>query len=432
MASAIRHRQRVSFTPEARRRRLRGLAQATERGPLRLVRATYEGFNRHNLLLWASGLTYTTSLSLVPILAVALSAVKGLGGEPLMRPLIQRYIAVNSPEIADKILGFVTNISASSLGVVGGASLLFTVILTLGTIERAFNHIFNVTRGRSWLRKFTDYLSLIFTLPLLLTAAISLRFRLHANLPDLVPLARLLATIPLWAGFTFFYLIFPNTRVRWDCAMLGGFIAAVLLESGQWAYIHFQIGVAHSQAIYGALAAIPIFLTWIYMAWVVVLSGAEIAAAAQGSTSGFAVAYRSGDFPRVAAFLTVMRIAERMRSGKRGICTVRSLAEELDVPERAVQTIIDQLKESGIIHEVASETGPPTFMLSRDSNTIPLSDVLAALGEPLPDTAPALVAVLKDLRNTEQAALASLTVADLTGATTPSGQDHPPEWRMEE
>ncbi|HZP46537.1 MAG TPA: YihY/virulence factor BrkB family protein [Candidatus Binataceae bacterium] len=434
MASAIRDRQRASFT-EARRAQLQQLARVTERGPGRIVRIAYEGFNRHNVMLWASGLTYTTSLSLVPILAVALSALKAFGGDALMRPLIQRFLAVNSPEIADRLLGFVTNINASRLGVVGGASLLLTVVLTLGTIERAFNHIFNAPRGRTWIRKFTDYLSLVFTLPLLIAAAVSLRFQVHANLPDLAPLGWVLATIPLWAGFTFLYLIFPNTRVRWNCALLGGLLAAILLEAGQWGYVHFQVGVARSQAIYGALAAIPIFLTWIYMAWVIVLVGAELAAAAQSADSGIVVDYRSGDFPRIAALLAVTRIAEAMRGGKAPACTARSLAEELNAPLPAVQAVIDQLTAAGLVHQVATKAAPAdsVLMLSRDCGVLRVADVLAALGEDLADLSPPLAAVLQEMRTGEQGALASLTVADLVAdAPHPAAAPDRAEWRLDE
>lgn len=437
MASVIREREQVSFSHEAHRAQSKRLVDATERGPLRILRAAYHGFDRHNVLLWASGLTYTTSLALVPILAVALSVLKGFSGESSITPLIQHYIAVDSPEIAHQLLGFVSNVDAGQLGAIGGATLLFTVVLTLSTIEWAFNHIFNAPRGRTWIRKFTDYLSLIFTLPLLMAAAVSLRLRL--NLPDMAPLGWILATVPLWLGFSFLYLIFPNTRVRWDSALMGGLFTAVLLEVGQWGYFHFQFGFAHSQKIYGALAAIPIFLTWIYIAWVIVLAGAEIAAAEQGAEPAFAADYRSGDFARIAGLLTVMRAGERMRSAKPGICTARSIAGELNVPEPAVQSVIDRLREAGLLHEVASESGQatkePAVLLSRDSNVIPVAEVIAALGEIPEDTDPALAALLKDLRIAEQHAVASLTVSDLIRnqpQVLSDLHDGPHEWRLEE
>src|SRR6202041_681104 len=101
------------------------------------------GFNRNNDILWASALTYTSSLALVPILALAFSALAGLGGADRIRPFIGPYLPVSSPDITKTLVGFVNNPSAKSPGEVGGAILLVTVILTLGTIEQAFNSIFN-------------------------------------------------------------------------------------------------------------------------------------------------------------------------------------------------------------------------------------------------------------------------------------------------
>src|SRR5215469_8837240 len=202
------------------------LERLTHRGPLGIMRAAITGFNNHNDTLWASALTYTLSLSLVPILAVALSAVKGLIGTDVIKPVIEEYLAIKSPELTGKILLYVGNINAATVGTVGGATLLVTVLLTLSTIERALNTIFNVPQERPWLRKFTDYLSITFTIPVLLAVALSLKASLAKNLTWLPNLGWIAAILPLWVAFSFLYLFFPNRRVRWSCAALGGLVAA--------------------------------------------------------------------------------------------------------------------------------------------------------------------------------------------------------------
>src|SRR5579885_2563026 len=189
---------------------LERLERLTHRGLLGIVRAAVVGFKNHNDTLWASALTYTFSLSLVPILAVALSAVKGLIGADAIKPVIEQYLAINSPELTNQILFYVGNINAATLGTVGGATLLVTVVWTLSTIEQALNTIFNVSQQRSWLRKFTDYLSITFTIPVLLTVALSLKASLATNLAWLPNLGWIAAILPLWAGFSFLYLFFPN------------------------------------------------------------------------------------------------------------------------------------------------------------------------------------------------------------------------------
>lgn len=432
-ATDIRERIANLLSPDRARTNLELLDQISHRGPLGVLRNSIAGFSTHNGFLWASALTYTSSLSLVPILAVALSAVKGLGGVDRLRPVIERYLAVDSPQIADQILSFVGNINPRTLGAVGGASLLITVVLTLGTIENALNTIFNVTRGRTWLRKFSDYLSVTFTVPLLLAAAAGLRSDLETRLPHLPGVVWLAATMPTWAGFTFLYLFFPNTRVRWRYAALGGLIAAVLLEIGQWGYLRFQVGVASYRMTYGTLAAIPMLLTWIYMAWLIVLYGAELTAAEQGVEPSFDLDYRSPDFTRVAALLAVYRAGARMLGSNAGVCSVRALARELGARQRAVESVVTRLKEAGIIVEAADTVLAPErshgIYLARDSETISLAEVLGVFEHSRSDSRgePAVAAVIEGLNAAQREALHKLSVKDLvSGGATALTTQRPP------
>ncbi|HXD91504.1 MAG TPA: YhjD/YihY/BrkB family envelope integrity protein [Candidatus Binataceae bacterium] len=421
MAAKIRQPLRDGLSAEARRKYLARLNQLSDRGPGRILRVAYAGFNNHNDMLWASGLTYTTSLSLVPILAVGLAAVKGLGLSDRVKPVIQHLLAASSPEVADRLMNFVGNINANTLGAVGGASLLVTVVLTLGTIEKALNNIFNVARSRTWLRKFTDYLSLVFTLPLLLVGAAPIKNSLQTALPHLRIVGWIVATVPVWAGFTFLYLFFPNTRVRWDRAAIGGLAAAILLEVGQWGYVRFEVGAARSQAIYGALAALPVFLTWIYLAWIIVLAGAEVTAAAQGTEPAFDLDYRSPRFTKIAALLTMARAAGRMSNRAGGSCAAQSLAAELGVPAIAMRPVLDTLEGAGLIHEVGAESGARAkdrgIFLSRDAAAISLAEVIDCFEQSAEaiEGDEQIGALLERLRLAQVQAVASMTVKDLVG-----------------
>jgi membrane protein len=416
-ASSISKRLYSRLSAERARADLERLERLTHRGPLGIVRAAVIGFRNHNDTLWASALTYTFSLSLIPILAVALSAVKGLIGTDVIKPVIEQYLAINSPELTNRILLYVGHINAATLGTVGGATLLVTVLLTLSTIERALNTIFNVPQERSWIRKFTDYLSMTFTMPVLLAAAVSLKASFATHLPRLPGLGWLAATLPIWIGFSFLYLFFPNRRVRWGCAALGGFVAAILLEIGQWGYITFQVSAGRYQAIYGALAAVPILLTWIYIAWTIILVGAELAAAAQGTEPGFSINYRSPAFARAAILLAVFRAAERALSRKAPACTIDSLAAELDAPVATLRPILDQLQEAGIIIElsnnsIASRSG---LFLARDSSELTVAEVFEGFEQIRENIRgdERICAVLKTLAATERDNLSGLTVKDL-------------------
>lgn len=427
MATAdIRNRLYSRLSADRARADLERLNRLTARGPLGTIRLSIEGFQRDNALLWASALTYTSSLSLVPILAVGLSAVKGFGGVERLRPVIEHYLAANSPEITNELFQFVGNLNARALGEAGGAALLATVILTLGTIEQALNNIFKAERDRTWVRKFSDYLSVVFAVPLMVVAAVAVKTSLTRELPHLPGLGWLVATVPMWGAFSFLYLFFPNTRVSLGAALIGGLVAAVLLQLGQWGYVRFQIGAARYQAIYGALAAVPILLTWIYIAWLIVFYGAEVAAAAQSKAPPFAVSQDAPNFERIAALLTALRAGERMAARDAPLCTAQSLATEMGVAEAALRPLLGRLADAGVIVE-SSAPGPSAhgIFLARDSSAIQLTEVLAALESPRLDGAAEspVAKLVEGLAAGEREVLGKLTVKDLVkgdfGATAP-------------
>lgn len=391
------------------------LERFSRRGAPGVLRTAAVGFNSHNDLLWASALTFTFALSLIPMLAVALSALNGLGLVDQVQPLITQYLAVKSAVIAAWIMNFVSNVNARALGAVGGISLLITVVLTLGTVEQSLNNIFNVSVSRPWLRKFTDYLSVTFAVPLLLAVAVPIKTRINDGLPHFPGLGWVVATVPVWAAFTFLYLFFPNTHVKWKSAAIGGLIAALLLELGQLAYINSQVSAAQYKAIYGAMAAVPVLLTWVYIAWIIILVGAEITAATEGIEPAFTIDYRSPAFVRTAAMLAAFRAGERMRSREAKPASAQSLAAEMGVPVTAMVPVLDQLARAGIIIESGDQQPHQGIFLARDSSEITLAEVLGAFY-----TTPENVhgderisSLLKGLNDTEQEALSRLTVRDL-------------------
>lgn len=375
---------------------------------------TIDRFQRNNDLLWASALTYTTGLSIVPILAVALSALKGLGGGELIRPLIERFVGASSPEITGRLLGLVGHVNARTLGAVGAGSLLFTVVLTLGTIEQAFNQIFHVAQGRSLGRRFADYLSVTFAVPVLLAAALGVRQILVSRLPHIHGAGWISSTIAIWAGFFFLYVFFPNRKVRLKAAAVGSFVAGVLLQIAQWGFIYFQVGASGYATIYGALAAVPILLTWIYMTWVVVLLGGEVTAAIELRNEP--VAELSAEGERAVALMVVLRLGERM-AGRAQTITPSGLALDLGIDEATLSGVLHQLGRGALVVESGGADGAKGgLFLTRDSGAITLGEVLDCIrGDgPAAGAADARVAATVDrLRKAEHDALGTLTVKDL-------------------
>ncbi len=378
-----------------------------------------DGFQRDNDLLWASALTYTTGLSIVPILAVALSALNGLGGAQVIRPLLERYLTANSPDITDRLMSFVSNVNAKTLGAVGAAALLFTVVLTLSTVEQALNNIFRVVYGRTMARKFADYLSVTFAVPVLLAGALGVRQILLEHLPNVPGAGWISSSLAIWAGFFFLYVFFPNRRVRFEAAAVGSLVASILLQIAQWAFIYFQYGVNRYAAIYGALASIPVLLTWIYMTWVIVLLGAEMTAAFELRNQPL-VADPWAMSERAVALAVALRLGERM-AGRHGVVTPATLSSELGIDEAVLVEVLRRLEGGGIVIETAGgDGGERGLFLARDSSMIGLGEVLECVrgrGPAVVSSDARVATMVERLRQAERDTLGGFTVRDLIERT---------------
>ena len=388
--------------------------------------AAVESFINNNDLLRASALTYTVALSIVPILALAFSALKGFGESDQLRPLVERYLAAGSQTTSDQIMSFVENVNAAALGSIGGAFLLVTVISTMSTVEQALNTIFAVPQSRSYLRKFSDYLSVIFTGPIIIAAALGGTAFLSGKMPYLTVVgAWVVAILPhliVWAGFMFLYVFFPYTKVRYGPAAIGALVTTILFQLVLWGYVKFQVGMAGYRAIYGALASVPIFLVWIYVAWGVILFGAEVTAAVQRGADIAYIKPSSPDFPYAAALHVLIQLADRFKNGGDNV-TTWTLARAMLVPAAALEPIVNALKEANIIVEsdASVRSGRSGLFLVRDPGSIQLAEALAEVVPPdgRDHGDPRITRVLDAIDTARGQVLRTMTLAQLLAATTP-------------
>ena len=416
------HGRHRLFTPSPLRDLLDSVSRRVARSrPWRVLCLSVKNFVRNNDPLWASALTYTTTLSIVPILALALSTVGALHATAGLHRLIQRYIAAGSPEIADRIVSFVSNTDNSELSAFGGVALLVTAIMTLGAVEQAFNNIFHAPEARSLARKVTDYLGVIFAVPPIIVATVAFREGIAGFLPHWLVLRWVVSSLMLWGGICFLYVFFPYTKVRGRSALVGGLAAALLLDLARRAFIHFQYGVSSYKAIYGALAAIPILMTWTYISWTILLYGGELAAALQSGADVCRPEDESSpqDFARGAALLTMLRLAERMMN-RRARVSADSIAGELGVAQETLTPVLSRLKDAGLVVEAQdrrSESQHPGLFLARDPGLISLAEVIQhahAVGE-VRVSDPRVQSAIHLLTERESEILQPLTVRDLLG-----------------
>ena len=347
-------------------------------------------FFEHNGPLRAAALTFTTVLSLVPFLAIAFSVLKGLGAQNALEPVLQQ-LAGDSEETVSRIIAYVNNTNVASLGAIGLVMLVVTVISLLGSIEMSFNSIWGVRETRSVQRRFSDYLSVIIVGPILLLAATSMTTSLQSQwflqwliqntyLGEAILLTfQLLPYLSVWIAMTFLYIFIPNTRVNLASAILGGVIAGTAWELAQWFYFNFQVGVAKYNAIYGTLAALPVFLVWIYTSWLIVLFGLEIVFAHQHRRQGFS-GFSSLILTETAreelAVAILVQVCLQFQKG--GVPpSAQFLSKELNIPVMPLETVLGQLEKlECLIATAGSERG---WLPARDPSGFLVADVLEKL-----------------------------------------------------
>jgi membrane protein len=337
---------------------------------LQLALYVWREFWRDYSLLRASGLTYTTLLTLVPLLALMFALLKGLGVQRMLEPFFLEKLTGGYHPITERIMEYVSHIHVGSLGTLGISFLFVTLILVLTNIEMAFNQIWQVERGRPWLRKCSDYLGLVVVLPVAMFVSISLMTFVKSHLVtqellsiDLlgqiyVYLLKLAPFFVMWLAFSFIYLFMPNTRVNPISASAGGIIGGTLWQVCQSAYIHYQFGFRTYGAIYGALSQLPMLLIWIFVSWVILLLGAEIAFAHQ-NLARYRLKQRWRAQPTVNrsywGLQLLLLVCQRFEEGK-SPPTVRDLAEELKIPVDETKGILDIMESVGAV-KASGENG---------------------------------------------------------------------------
>lgn len=411
----------------ARARRLRKKIPIALQRSGRIVALAVRNYLANDDWLWASALTYTVALSIVPLLMLGFAVLKGLGELERVQPLILHYLSLESPVIREHLLQFLSNSRAGALGSLGAGTLVVFDIMTLWTIEAALNQIWKVQEGRPLIRKVSDYLSVTFTVPILLAAALTVAASFGPTLSHIPFSATVTSFALVWAGYAFLFLFFPYTKVSYKPALVGSFITAVLWMTAYWAYIHFQYQ-ANYQPVYGALAAVPALLVWIYLSWSIVLFGAEIAAAAQYGTSGLHPNNLPPDFVRRAGLLVMIRAAEKMMKRRESV-TVHDIVRELGISESTLHPILRRLKGAGFIVEGKTDIwseGDYELLLCRAPSDISVEEILDLLDDRRMRRAYdwRIRKLLARLDHTEKSVLKGETLGDLVGGGTHHTRAH--------
>lgn len=357
----------------------------------RLLFYTARGLLEHGTIVRSAALTFYTLMSLVPIVAVVFAVVKGFG---LADGLIDNLYALfpHNPEIIKYIVDFAENALARTQGGVVAAvalvTLFWAVIRVFGSIESAFNNIWEVKTERSVTRQYTDYIAVVMIVPVLwiVANAVGKYAQQILGLNDswyFALLSHLVSMFIIWVMFTFLYIVIPNTKVRFKSALMAGIVAGTLFLLFQWGYIYVQRWMTSYNAIYGSFAALPLLLIWLQTSWQIFLFGGELSFAYQNiarfseERESLLVSYDQRRKILLAVMLTVIRHFRE----KGGAMPADVIRTQLGLPTRIVNDILYQLVQAGELIAVPSGDGERevAFAPAHETDTMTVYGVLEAV-----------------------------------------------------
>lgn len=337
---------------------------------IRIIFLASRGFDDNKCALRASALTFYSLLSVVPFAAVAFGIAKGFG--------IQKRLEIELMEKMrgqEEVLRYIIDFANSTLedakgGLIAGvgvALLILLVVKLLGNIENSFNDVWGVKQSRTWGRRLSNYLSVLFVAPILIIMSSSITLFITAGITRLAestgmsiqlnflikPTLKILSLCVVWLLFIFIYIFIPNTKVKLRSGVLGGIVAGTAYEVLQWGYITFQIGVSKYGAIYGSFAILPLFMVWLQLSWLIVMFGAEISFAHQNvetyelepESLGASITTK-----RLLALSITHLCIQRFMNGDKPM-SAEEIAGALDTPIRLTNQVLYDLASCRILSE---------------------------------------------------------------------------------
>jgi len=379
--------------PDALRARVEALLRDLSHFPWRVTALTLrERFREDQLALTASSLTFTTVLALVPFFTVALAVFTAFPMFSQVQEQLQRWlIASLVPEgISRQVLGYLTQFAskASRLGVVGLSFLLVTALALILTIDQRLNAIWRVRRTRPLGQRVLIYWAAITLGPLVLGVSLSITSFAVSQSRGVVEglpgglrlLLDSLEFLLLAVGMAALYHYVPNTRVKWGHAWIGGLFVAICIEGGKKLLGLYLGAVPTYSVLYGAFAAFPILLVWIYVAWVIVLLGAVITAYLPSLLAGVARSAGAHGWQFQLAIEVLQQLRQAQQAGTTGRTTLE-LAQALQIDALQLQPVLETLTAldwTGQLREQGDDT-PSRNVLLADPARTPLAPLVHRL-----------------------------------------------------
>jgi membrane protein len=366
-----------------------GVAGRIVAGVLRNLYAVTRDIFSGQLTLRAMSLVYTTLLSIVPLIAFSFAVLKGLGVHKRIEPYLYQVLEPlgdRGVEITDQVMALVNNINGSVLGGIGLAFFVYTAISMVQKIEEAFNYVWYVTKPRGVGKRFVEYVAVLvigtLTVSILLGTIASISndslFQWIQENPLMGPVftatSRMTPYLVVIGLFTFLYIFMPNTTVRFRSALIGGVSGGVLWATAGMLFATFVVSSVRTQTIYASFAIAIITLMWLYLNWLILLIGSQIAFYFQNPAYlriGRREPRLSNAMRERVALNTMLIVGAAFRDSDRSV-DLHSLSEELRIPSITIEPILLGLERNGILSATEAETLIP----GRDMSRITLGDIL--------------------------------------------------------
>ncbi len=337
---------------------------------IKVITLSIKSFIRDDLFSKAAALTFTTILSIIPVLAVFVGFAKGFGFQKILHDSLLNILPGQEAQL-NRAFTYVENylgqIKEGLFVGIGLLFLLYTVLMLILSIEETFNGIWQAPHPRSWIRRLIDYLALFILLPailLVLSGLTILMKTLGHTIGEIIIFSPLLKAVLNSLPFIVYVLLFvglymfmPNVKVRFMPAFVAGLFAGISFQIFQTIYISGLIWIARYNAVYGSFAAVPLLMLWLQLSWIIVLLGAQLAYSIQHyhnyifEEASEDISKRYFDF---VAILLVSKMVQRFTEEGQEPYSVESISEACGTPLRLTSTIITKLCQAGVLIEVYS------------------------------------------------------------------------------
>lgn len=415
-----------------------GLAGRVLRATLRNIYAVLRDMFAGQLTLRAMSLVYTTLLSVVPLIAFSFAVLKGFGIDELLEDkmyLILEPLGDKGKEITDNVMRLVKNVNGGLLGGVSLAFFIYTAISMVQKVEEAFNYAWYVSKPRGFARRFTEYVFVLTIGPVVIVVALGMigslqdesivKFLLDNQIvgPLFVATSKIVPYLLVTAAFAFLYWFIPNTQVRLASALVGGVAGGFLWATLGVIVATFIVNSARTMSVYGGFAIAIIALIWLYLNWLVLLVGAQLAFYHQNPgylRIGRREPHLSSSM-RERLTLNIMLLVGIAFRDSNQVITVTDLSRQLRIPSITLEPIVAGLEKHGLL--ISTET--EALLPGRDISLIGLREVLAVAREfgetgsiTKPRWSPAIDRIGSRLDESVAAAVADKTLSELLDQTT--------------